>query len=572
MSKQTILVIDDSPTTLSIITQFLESYDFEVLVSTDGADGLKVAHTIHPDLILLDILMPDIDGYEVCRRLKAEPHTQKIPIIFITSMTDMEAKVKGFAVGAVDYLTKPLQAEEVLARIHTHLKIQELTKNLQEANVALTQRARRLEIINQVARQATSILELDTLLPVVVESIQQAFGYYFVGVWLLNEPRTALLLQAHTSNRGPLSIPPDFTLSIDDPRSLLAVACRTGEPYLANDITQSAHYRPWQVIPLTHAELALPLRNGPEILGALDLQSAVPGTFEAEDTPVLHTLADQIAIAIHNARLYAREKNLRHAETEKAHQLTELNANKDKFFSIVAHDLRGPFQPLLNWAFILSQKGAVTEPQRVQEIGQNLYRAAKDFARLLENLLEWARLQQGRIRCARTILNLHKIIADNINLLAEMAANKDLHLITDINPTLHGMADADMVSAILRNLLSNACKFTPRGGRIMVSARRHEPPPEPASDLSAPTFIEIAITDSGVGIAPADLQKLFRIDVHHTTLGIDGEQGAGLGLTLCQDMVERNGGQIWIESTVGQGTTVTFTLPAAPFQTADDKP
>ncbi|HNT76806.1 MAG TPA: response regulator [Anaerolineae bacterium] len=564
MSEQTILIIDDNPTNLSVLTSFLECYDFEILVATDGEDGLAIAQKVRPDLVLLDIVMPGMDGYEVCRRLKSNPRTQEIPVIFITSIVSTEDKVKGFEAGAIDYLTKPVHAEEVLARIHTHLRIQELTQSLLEANAVLTKRARQLEISSQVARQVTSILELDTLLAVVVKSIQEALSYYFVGIWLLNESHAALLLQASASTADADVVAPDFSISLNDPRSILAAVCRTGDSYLANDVTQSTYYLPFTELPLTQAELALPLCLGQEILGALDIQSDAQNAFDAEDVTVLQTLADQIAIAIRNARLYALEKQLRKVEEERAQNLAELNANKDKFFSIVAHDLRGPFQPLLSWSYLLSKKNISSNPASVQEIGQNLYRAAKDFMHLLENLLEWARIQQGRILCTPTVFNLAEVVENTVDILTEMAFNKNIHVYTHIDATLHGYADVNMISAVIRNLLTNALKFTPGGGNVMVSARRGEPPANPTPAEAGLSFIEVSVADSGVGISPEDLAKLFRIDVHHTTIGTAQEHGAGLGLTLCKEMVERNKGRIWIESAVGQGATVTFTIPAAP--------
>ncbi|MBN1878462.1 MAG: response regulator [Anaerolineae bacterium] len=561
-SKQkTILVIDDNSTNLSVITNILEAHDFEVLIGVDGEDGIKTAIAMQPDLILLDIIMPGIDGYEVCRRLKADAQTREIPVIFVTSMTQVNDKVQGFAVGAVDYLTKPLHEEEVLARIQTHLRIQDLSRSLRDANAVLSKRARQLEIGSQIAQQVTSLLDLDTLLAAVVKSIQEAFNYYFVGIWLLNGQHDALLLQANASSHGETQIKPDFSVALDTGRSILVRVYQTGAPYMVNDVTQSVHYLPWEVLADTRAELALPLRSNQEILGVLDIQSAFLDVFESEDVRAMQTLADQIAIAIRNARLYAIEKHLRRAEEEKAQQLAELNASKDKFFSIVAHDLRGPFQPLLSWSYLLAKKDANKDLTYVQRISDNLYRAAKDFAGLLENLLEWARVQRGGMLPTPTALNLKTVVKRSAGALAETASNKDIRTDFDIDETLYVYTDMNMLSTVIRNLLSNALKFTPNGGKVTVSARHGNSPAENIQVANSSNFVEVSVADSGVGIPPEDLEKLFRIDVHHTTTGTAQEHGTGLGLTLCKELVELNGGQIWIKSTVGQGTTVIFTVP-----------
>ena len=129
-----ILIIDDNPTNLRVAVDYLEDHGFEIMVARNGKMGLKRARYAQPDLILLDVRMPNIDGFETCRRLKANAKTKDIPVIFMTALTSTEDKVKGFAVGAVDYVTKPIQHEEVLARITTHLTIRNLQKQLQQAN------------------------------------------------------------------------------------------------------------------------------------------------------------------------------------------------------------------------------------------------------------------------------------------------------------------------------------------------------------------------------------------------------------------------------------------------------
>ena len=132
-----ILIIDDNPTNLRVIVKYLEFYKFEILVARNGIIGLQRAKYAQPDIILLDVMMPEMDGFETCRRLKADDSTVDIPVIFMTALTSTEDKVKGFKVGAVDYVTKPIQQAEVLARISTHLRIRDLTRNLQQQTVAL---------------------------------------------------------------------------------------------------------------------------------------------------------------------------------------------------------------------------------------------------------------------------------------------------------------------------------------------------------------------------------------------------------------------------------------------------
>lgn len=159
-NKSTILIIDDNPVNLGVAVEYLEDCGFVVLVAQDGESGLQRAKYVHPRLILLDVLLPDLNGFEVCRCLKADESTQAIPVIFMTALSDTGDKLKGFAVGGVDYITKPIQREELLARITTHLKLQSLTEQLQQQNQQLQQQALELRIAKELAETANRELLL----------------------------------------------------------------------------------------------------------------------------------------------------------------------------------------------------------------------------------------------------------------------------------------------------------------------------------------------------------------------------------------------------------------------------
>ncbi|MEM7332002.1 MAG: response regulator [Chloroflexota bacterium] len=147
--KQTILIIDDNITNLKVVMEYLQAYSFEILVARNGADGLESAELATPDLILLDVQMPGLDGFEVCRRLKANPETAVIPVIFMTALTDANDKVQGLEAGAVDYVTKPIESKELLARVNTHLELQALQKELQDNN----------EVLEEKVEERTAVLQ-----------------------------------------------------------------------------------------------------------------------------------------------------------------------------------------------------------------------------------------------------------------------------------------------------------------------------------------------------------------------------------------------------------------------------
>ncbi len=325
-NEHTVLIVDDNPTNLGVLSNYLKEYGFRILVARSGDSALKRLEYVKSDIILLDVMMPGLNGFETCEKLKANEATKDIPVIFMTALAEAEDKIKGFKAGAVDYVTKPLQHEEVLVRVNTHLRIRDLTRNLQEqndrlqnmamdlyeANANLSKRAIQLETSNQVGQRATSILELEELVKQVVELIRSRFGYYFVGVWLLNDSADTIVLHAGAMADQRLSLKQNLHLRVDNHDSIIAWVCYVGETYLAEDVENDPKYLALDELPHTRSELAIPLRVGTKIIGVLDIQSNKIAGFDEEDKVVLQTLSDQIAIALRNAQLYKLEQQRRH--------------------------------------------------------------------------------------------------------------------------------------------------------------------------------------------------------------------------------------------------------------------
>jgi two-component system, sensor histidine kinase and response regulator len=244
----------------------------------------------------------------------------------------------------------------------------------------------------------------------------------------------------------------------------------------------------------------------------------------------------------------------RTAELERQkHQLADLNASKDKFFSIISHDLRSPFNALLGFSQLLSDN---LDRYTFEEIRQKVDRirlSSENLYALLENLLTWSRIQRGAMEHDPEKLVLVEIVEDILDLFTSKSEEKQIELNRSVPETLVAYADYNMIHTVIRNLVSNAMKFTPTGGHIRIEANAHQD-----------NGVEMAVTDTGIGIQPEDLEKLFRIDMQYTNPGTAGEKGTGLGLSLCKDLVEKNGGRIWVESEVGKGTSFRFTLPLSP--------
>lgn len=240
-------------------------------------------------------------------------------------------------------------------------------------------------------------------------------------------------------------------------------------------------------------------------------------------------------------------KQLAASETE----LKEINANKDKFFSIIAHDLRSPFTSLLGLADLMLEDFEQEDKDDLKVYAERIHKSAHNVYNLLENLLQWSRLQSGRLDRNPERFDLSEVVHQTLSLLKANAENKTIHLVNEVASKTFVNADRHMIFSVMQNLLSNSIKFTKKGGHVIVNAKFRD------GDY------EVTVRDNGIGIDPDVMEKLFRIDVHHSSAGTANEPGSGLGLVLSKELISQNSGKIWVESKPGEGTTFHFTLPSA---------
>jgi PAS domain S-box-containing protein len=237
---------------------------------------------------------------------------------------------------------------------------------------------------------------------------------------------------------------------------------------------------------------------------------------------------------------------------QKNEELVKLNATKDKFFSIIAHDLRSPFNGFLGLTKVMAEELPSLTMSEVQQIAVAMSKSAANLYRLLENLLEWSQIQRGVFPFNPEVFQLGIVVGGSIDMIHESAKNKDITIATDSTGGLEVFADRNMIQTIIRNIVSNAIKYTPKGGKVQVSVK-----------TSDDKNVEISIRDSGIGMSQILIDNLFRIDVKTNRLGTEGEPSTGLGLLLCKEFVEKQGGKIWVESETGKGSTFSFSIPLA---------
>jgi len=255
---------------------------------------------------------------------------------------------------------------------------------------------------------------------------------------------------------------------------------------------------------------------------------------------IISLLVIVIALVTYNRYYTKKEANKK---------LEELNSMKDAFFKIIAHDLRAPFNTILSYTELLNDKESeITEEERLQCL-IDIEKTARQNYQLLENLLLWSRSQTGKLEFIPEDLNLFEIVQENIFLLEQTAKKKSINLKNDVNKEIYIYADENMLNTIMRNLLSNALKYSNVNGDVSILVEEEE------------KNIKICVADNGIGIDPKILNKLFSIASIQSKGGTLGEKGSGLGLIICKDFIEKHGGKIWVETEIGFGSKFIFTIP-----------
>ncbi len=283
----------------------------------------------------------------------------------------------------------------------------------------------------------------------------------------------------------------------------------------------------------------------------------IPDEIKKESGQAKRIEADYINTIHSHKKLLAEQeriiRKLRLKETEmelKNQQLLEVISEKDKFFTIIAHDLRNPLQALKGFIQIMHEELDNLTLDEIKEITLHIRSSTTNFSDLLENLMLWARLQRGLTHFNQEIIHLLPVIKETISLISDTAQNKGIELSYNIPENINVFADINILQTVIRNLISNAVKFTPAGGKISLSAK-----------ITQNKKIEISIKDSGIGMSPAIVEDLFRLDSGTNRIGSGGEPGTGLGLIICKDFIENQSGKLWVESEEKKGSVFHFTLP-----------
>lgn len=420
---------------------------------------------------------------------------------------------------------------------------------LRESETLLEQRVaartRDLSIASDIARQITTILDRDTLLNTVAERTKAAFDLYHAAVFVYYPESDELVIEAAAGDGGKTLLAQGMRVSVGTGGEMIASAGRLRQAVVVDDVTKSTQFVAHPALPDACSEATFPMVIGGRLVGVLDFQSTKLNRFTADEIPVMTTLAEQIAIAIENARLYDEQ-------VRTAQQLREVDAVKSRFLASMSHELRTPLNAILNFTKFVStgMLGTVNEKQ-VEALDKTIG-SGKHLLSLINDVLDITKIESGMLNLfiepdVSIQSELDMVAATGETLLVEKPAVK---LIKDYPVNLPAIVgDKRRIRQILLNLVSNACKFTETGS-VTISAHLSE------------GVLHFSVKDTGPGIAAEDHELIFEA-FRQSTIGVMQGSGTGLGLAIARRLAEAHGGKLWLESIPGDGAHFYVDLPVA---------
>ena len=571
-----ILIVDDERHNRELLEVMLKPEGFLLLSAASGEEALATVARQPPDLILLDVMMPGMDGYEVAGRIKSDPNTKNIPVILLTALDDRNAKMLGLNAGAEDFLTKPVDRAELSVRVRNLLRIKAYSDKLQgtldaveSLNTELDRRTKEIVSAQAVADAATARLgRLQRITAALSNTVTQDE----VAESVLREAILALECDAGAVVVAPeqgaelILLRESGTLDLvmrsfkhrELPRSRNPYAetvekCRP--VYLESFEAMLARYPGFQDITKEKSRGAwifLPLGIAGKAVGALSFGFDGPRQFTDADKHFADTVSRYCAQALDRVRLRIAAAAAI-AEAGEARMMAEhANNAKTVFLRAMSHELRTPLNAISGYTEILELGiRGVVNPDQVKDLGR-IKRAAAYLLRLINDVLTIARLEGARPLHVISI-PVNAVLGEVEGLCALQAKANGLTLsVVPSERDIHVAADAERFQQILLNLVTNAIKFTAADGRIDVTC----------DDDSG--VVRVSVKDTGVGVREVDIDRVFepfvQIDRHLTTAT---QQGVGLGLSISRELARAMQGDLTLQSTEGIGSTFTLTLPVA---------
>lgn len=502
------MVVDDNVTNLKMLVRLLTSQGYEVRPVTSGQEALEAVKQSLPDLVLLDVNMPGMDGYEVCERLKSDEKSKSVPVIFLTALHSTADIVNAFKAGAADYLTKPFRFDELLARVQNHLA-------LRQAHKALEEQSRRFHtLVMNIPGVTLRRLWSDPDAPptYISDSILELSGYSAEDFYTGNIRRFTLI----------------------HPEDIKSVTASINEA-----VEQSKNWELEYRILHRHGGIRWVQERG----RALSTAGRVEPTYL--DAILLDiTSRKQVGMELEEARMAAEAAN--HA--------------KGQFLANMSHEIRTPMNAIIG----LAELALRTKLSPKQEDYLNkIHSSSKALLGILNDILDFSKIEAGKLELENASFRVDDVFRDLFELLWSRAKKSGLELTmrrnVDVPNVLVG--DALRLSQVLTNLVSNAIKFTNQG-EVLVQVELHE-------QKEHQVVLHFSVIDTGIGLTQEQLKNLFQVFSQADASTTRKYGGTGLGLAICKDLVGMMSGRIWAESESGKGSTFHFT---ATFGTLPELP
>ncbi|XXT21817.1 response regulator [Sorangium sp. So ce429] len=536
VGRVNILVVDDRPEQLLSLEAVLAPLGESIVKAASGREALR--HLLQGEfaVILLDINMPEIDGFETATLVRQRRSTRHTPIIFLTAHTDRVYVERSYSLGAVDYIMTPFAPEVLRTKVSVFVDLFKKTQQIRLQAESLRAHAEQLQRLNRAALTINSALSLDAMVAAITEAARDVTGAHqaMTVVKLEKQPgeraRTAVSLSERYATFQQESPPPIAG-------RLSAFVCGRNRPLRMTQRELSQHPE-WLDdcgnTPAPRGYLAVPLTAADgQNIGCIQLSDRHDGEFSDDDETVLVQLAQLASIAIQNCV---------HAEAREANRL------KDEFLATLSHELRSPLNAILGWTHLL--RSEPFDEQRVSHGLEVIERNVAAQTKLIEDLLDVSRVATGKLRISAAPMALASVVDVAIDAIRPAAEAKRLTIDVSLDPALEVNGDADRLQQVVSNLMSNALKFTRPGDHILVSLRR------------AGAHAELTVRDTGEGIAPDFLPFVFERFRQADSTSRRSHAGLGIGLSLVRHIVEAHGGSVMAESQgLQKGSTFVVRLP-----------
>jgi len=545
MASPHILIVEDDAEMVELMQNMLALVHCQVQAAYSGEEALSLlrleaAAGREIDLVLLDIMVPGMDGYEVIARVKADPVLRNTSIIMTTALDSISDKTLGLGLGADDYLTKPFDPQELLARIDAVMRIR-------RSEQALRRRNQELSALIEINRMVTSSLEFDEVLETTIQGIREILHVETGSLVLVDEEIGGLIFRKTFSpEQGWIT-----GRTIQPEEGIVGYVVQSGEPKLVNNVERDPHFSAKvdeETGFISHTILCVPLRIRDRVIGAIEVTNKLDGVFTEQDLELLQAMAASVAVAVDNASLYseladfAKELERSQAQLVQAEKMAAIG----RLAASIAHEINNPLQAIHN-SLHLSLHERLGDDKRLQYLNM----AQTEVQRLIEivqRMLDFYRPSRGGVAPA----DVNSVVENVLALAHKRLQHGGVRVHTHLSPDLPFVpVVSDQITQVFLNIVINAIEAMPSGGDLRLETMLSEDG----------EWVQVYFRDTGAGMSAEQITNLF--EPFYTTK-LDG---TGLGLAISYGIIERHGGTIEVSSQPGQGATFVVKLPVHRVET-----